>query len=83
MDKQALFTGAAYESYRCFCEKVKLHPLTQRVFSGLVQELGMYGFVRVRVVSRGRYGRTTEIIPELPKDLLDKLRRMVLIEFDL
>ena len=49
----------------------------------MLQELDMYGFVRVRVVSHGRYGRTTEIIPVLPKDLLDRLRRLVMIEFDL
>ena len=64
-------------------DKVKLRPLTQRAFSGLVQELDMYGFIHVRVVSNGRYGRTTQITPELPKDLLDRLKRLVLIEFDL
>ena len=64
-------------------EKVKLRVLTRRAFSGLVQELDMHGFVRVRVISRGRYGRTTQITPELPKDLLDKLKRLVMIEFDL
>ena len=49
----------------------------------MVQELDMYGFVRVRVVSHGRCGRATQIIPELPNDFLDGLRGLVLIEFDL
>ena len=83
LDEQLLFTGEAYVIYKSFCEKVRLRPLTRRAFSGLVQELDMYGFVHVRVVSHGRYGRTTQISPVLPKVLLDRLRRLVLIEFDL
>ena len=80
---QPLLTGVAYEIYKSFCDNVKLRPLTRRAFSGLVQELDMYGFVCVRVVSHGRYGRTTQITPGLPKVFLDRLRRLVLIEFDL
>ena len=83
VDKHPLLTGVAYETYKSFCDNVKLRPLTRRAFSGLLQELDMYGFVHVRVISRGRYGRTTQITPGLPKDLLDKLKRLVLIEFDL
>ena len=83
MDKQALFNGVEYEICKSFCYNVKLRPLTRRAFSGLVQELDMYGFVCVRVISHGRYGRTTQITPGLPKDLLVRLRRLVLIEFDL
>ena len=48
MDKHSLFNGTAYEIYKAFCYKLKLRPLTRRAFSGLVQELDMYGFVRVR-----------------------------------
>ena len=83
MVKKPLFAGEACVIYKSFCEKVKLRPLTRRAFSGLVQELDMYGFVRVRVISHGRHGRTTEISPELPKDLLHKLKRLLLIEVDL
>ena len=60
MDKQALCTGGG----------CALFP--DERFPRLVQELDMYGFVRVRVVSNGRYGRTTQITPGLPKVLLDR-----------
>jgi cell division control protein 6 len=78
-----LHTGDAYEAYRSFCAKVKLRALTQRAFSDLVSELDMYGFVQVRVLSRGRYGRTKEIMVNLSEELSHKLRQVVLMEFDL
>ena len=78
-----LHTGDAYEAYRSFCSKIKLRALTQRAFSDLVSELDMYGFIQARVLSHGRYGRTKEITVNLPKDLCEKLKRVVLMEFDL
>ncbi|MDY6990183.1 MAG: AAA family ATPase [Thermodesulfobacteriota bacterium] len=78
-----LHTGDAYEAYRSFCAKVKLRALTQRAFSDLVSELDMYGFIQVRVLSRGRYGRTKEIMVNLSEELSHKLRQVVLMEFDL
>ena len=80
---EAKGTGDAYESYRSFCGKTKLRALTQRAFSDLVSELDMYGFIQARVLSHGRYGRTKEIMVNLSKDLSDKLKQVVLMEFDL
>jgi cell division control protein 6 len=60
-----------------------MRALTQRAFSDLVSELDMYGFIQARVLSKGRYGRTKEIIVSLPKALSDKLKLVVLMEFDL
>jgi cell division control protein 6 len=80
---KAMNTGDAYEVYRFFCLKIKLRALTQRAFSDLVSELDMYGFIQVRVFSLGRYGRRKEISVHLPKDLSDKLKQVVLMEFDL
>ena len=78
-----IYTGDAYKAYRYFCSKIKLRALTQRAFSDLVSELDMYGFIQARVLSHGRYGRTKEITVNLPKDLSDKLKQVVLMEFDL
>jgi cell division control protein 6 len=78
-----LHTGDAYGTYRAFCAKIKMRALTQRAFSDLVSELDMYGFIQARVLSQGRYGRTKEIIVNLPKALSDKLKQVVLMEFDL
>ena len=76
-------TGEAYGTYRTFCSKIKLRALTQRAFSDLVSELDMYGFIQARVLSHGRYGRTKEIMVNLPKVLTDRLKQVVLMEFDL
>jgi len=78
-----LHTGEAYEVYRSFFLKTSLRALTQRAFSDLVSELDMYGFIQARILSKGRYGRTKQITVNLPKDLLEKLKKVVLMEFDL
>ena len=78
-----LYTGDAYSAYCSFCTKMRLRPLTQRAFSDLVSELDMYGFVQARVLSHGRYGRTKEITINLPQEISDKLKQVILMEFDL
>jgi cell division control protein 6 len=81
--KRPLHTGDAYGAYRSFCTKINMRALTQRAFSDIVSELDMYGFIQARVLSHGRYGRTKEIIVNLPETLVLKLKQVVLMEFDL
>ena len=78
-----LTTGDAYDHYRGFCQKGGLQPLTPRAFGDLVSELGIYSLLRVRVLSRGRYGRTREISLELPEELVAKIHDTVLLNFGL
>lgn len=78
-----IYTGDAYGGYQSFCSKINLRALTQRAFSDLVSELDMYGFIQARVFSHGRYGRTKEITINLPKEISDRLRQVILMEFDL
>jgi cell division control protein 6 len=80
---KSLYTGEAYETYCAFCAKIKMRALSQRAFSDLISELDMYGFIQARVHSNGRYGRTKQIIVNLPITLIDKLKQVVLMEFDL
>jgi cell division control protein 6 len=80
---KALHTGDAYERYRNFCNQIGLRALTQRAFSDLLSELDMCGFIQARVKSHGRYGRTKEIHVHLPADMIEKLKQVVLMEFDL
>lgn len=75
--------GNCYEAYRSFCSKIKLRSLTQRAFSDLVSELDIYGFIQVRIVSQGRYGRRREITANLPADISENLKKVILIEFDM
>ena len=78
-----VYTGDAYAGYQLFCSKINLRALTQRAFSDLVSELDMYGFIQARIFSHGRYGRTKEITINLPKEISDKHRQVILMEFDL
>ncbi len=66
-DAAPVFTGTVYELYKSLCERVSLRPLTQRRLSDIVSELDMLGIITARVISKGRYGRTREII--VPKTL--------------
>ena len=80
---RALATGEAYDSYLDFCRKTGLRALTARAFGDLLTELDMYSFLRSRVLSRGRYGRTREIVLDLPEDVLEKIRSIIRVNFDL
>lgn len=76
-------TGDAYDAYKRFCSTAGQKTLTPRAFGDLICELGIYGFIRVRVLSRGRYGRSRDIVVELPKELEAKIYETILINFDL
>lgn len=62
-----VFTGAVYEFYKNVCMQTGLRPLTQRRLSDIISEMDMLGIITARVISKGRYGRTREII--IPKSL--------------
>jgi len=76
-------TGNAYDAYRRLCGRASLGPLSGRAFGDLLTELDMYSLVRCRVLSRGRYGRTREIILDLPTELVEKIREAILMHFEL
>ncbi len=80
---RALHTGDAYLVYERFCHEVGMPPLTQRAFTDLLSELDMYGFIRARTVSRGRYGRTKEIFLSAPPEILRAMKISILNSFDL
>lgn len=78
-----LQTGDAHLVYTRFCEEVGLEPLSQRAFSDLLYELDMYGYIRARTVSRGRYGRTKEIHASVESAVREALVREVRKNFGL
>ena len=57
-----IFTGEVYESYKKYCSDLGIRPLTQRRMSDILSELDMLGIITARVISKGRYGRTREIM---------------------
>lgn len=57
-----IFTGEVYEVYKKCCAETGLRPLTQRRVSDILSEFDMLGVITARVISKGRYGRTREIM---------------------
>ncbi len=76
-------TGEAYYAYKRFCQRIDLRPLTGRAFGDLISELDIYSLIRSRILSKGRYGRTREIVLDLPHDLIEKIYACVLMNFEI
>ncbi|PQV42303.1 MULTISPECIES: ORC1-type DNA replication protein [Methanohalophilus] len=79
-------TGEVYNVYRQLCRNVDTDILTQRRVTDLISELDMLGILNAIVVSKGRYGRTKEIILSVPvestkKVLLEDYRLNMLADF--
>lgn len=81
---QPVLTGEGYQLYQKLCSVAKLRPLTQRRFSDIIAELDMLGVITARVTSKGRYGRTKEIVsslaPDLQQRVMDVLEKELTIE---
>ena len=78
-----LASGQAYDAYHAFCQRTGLRPLTARAFGDLLTELDMYSLLRCRVLSKGRYGRSREIVLDLPDELMGKIHDTIRMNFDL
>jgi cell division control protein 6 len=59
-------TGDVYSLYGRLCRVVGLDVLTSRRVSDLVLELDLLGILDTVVVSKGRYGRSREIVLDVP-----------------
>ena len=64
--RNGVLTGEVYDSYRRLAERLGLQPLHSRSISNYVSELETLGLIRATIVSRGRGGRTREIIVDVP-----------------
>ncbi|MBI2575178.1 ORC1-type DNA replication protein [Candidatus Woesearchaeota archaeon] len=78
MKKQGMvFTGDVYELYKSVCGRISMRPLTQRRVSDILAELDMLGIISVKVISKGRYGRTREIALSVPAPSLPRMKRIL------
>jgi archaeal cell division control protein 6 len=66
-------TSEAYDAYQKFCRDIAIRSLSGRAFGDIIAELDIYSLIRSRVLSRGRYGRTREIVLDLPQELINKI----------
>jgi archaeal cell division control protein 6 len=62
----AIATGDIYEGYCRLCQRLGLQPLHARSISNYLSELENLGLIRATIVSRGRGGRTREVLVEVP-----------------
>lgn len=62
-------TGAVFDYYNKLSKDLRLQSLTLRRISDIIVELDVLGIVNVKIVSKGRYGRTRYISIGLPKSM--------------
>lgn len=74
---QTLFTGEVYEFYKQLCTQLNLRPLTQRRVSDIISEMDMLGVITAKVISKGRYGRTREIVLSTPKSNNERIKKIL------
>jgi len=82
-EEKIALTGDIYEVYKQLCGKTDLRPLTQRRVSDIIGELDMLGIINATIVSKGRYGRTREIKPNMPTALKLKIKTLLTEELNL
>ena len=61
-----VLTGEVYEGYTRLAQRLGLQPLHARSISNYLSELESLGLIRATIVSRGRGGRTREILVDVP-----------------
>jgi len=73
-ENNKIFTGEVYEFYKKTCNRVNIKPLTQRRISDIIAEFDMLGIINAKVISKGRYGRTKEIILAIHPSTFPKIK---------
>ena len=78
MKRPQIITGEIYSIYEEVCRRIKLRPLTQRRVSDIVNELDMLGIIQSRVVSKGRYGRSRNIMLSIPQTNIPQMKEILI-----
>jgi archaeal cell division control protein 6 len=74
---EPIFTGDVYHKYEEICLKNKSEILTQRRVGDIIQEFDMLGIINVRVISKGRGGRTREIKLAISQNIINKAKEII------
>ena len=64
--RSGVLTGEVYDGYARLSQRLGLSPLHARSISNYLSELETLGLIRATIVSRGRGGRTREIVVDVP-----------------
>ena len=54
-----------------------MRPLTQRRVSDIISEFDMLGLIMGKIISKGRYGRTREIVFSIPNETKLKVKHIL------
>ena len=80
-DKHEIQTGNVFNMYQDVCKQQGLKALTNRRISDLIAELDMFGIIKTRVISKGRYGRTRIISLNVPDQVFGKMKTVLQEKF--
>ncbi|VVB75867.1 ORC1-type DNA replication protein [Candidatus Tiddalikarchaeum anstoanum] len=75
------YTGEIFELYNKLCGRNSVEALTQRRLSDLIGELDSVGLINAKVISKGRYGRTREIVLAISEENIHRIE--ITLEEDL
>jgi len=70
-------TGGVFAVYENLCRTRGIKPLTERRVSDLIAEFDMFGIITMKVVSKGRYGRTRVINLNLNEQQIQKVNAVM------
>ncbi|MBI2651109.1 AAA family ATPase [Candidatus Woesearchaeota archaeon] len=76
-NSNSAYTGEIYDFYKKLCFKTGLRPLTQRRVSDIIGEFELIGIISTRTISKGRYGRTREVVLSVPSSLLPLTKKIL------
>ena len=76
-----ILTGDVYTTYSQICAENNTTPLTQRRVSDLIGELDMLGIINAKVISKGRHGRTREIMLANNGTSVEKIKTLLAENF--
>ncbi len=76
-ENNKVFTGEVYNFYKKICNQVNIKPLTQRRVSDIIAEFDMLGIINSKIVSKGRYGRTREIVIAVHPSTFPKIKEIL------
>ncbi len=79
----AIYGSEMYNSYKELCFRTGLRPLTQRRVSSIIGEFELMGLISTRTISKGRYGRTREIIASISPSTIPLAKKILEEELEL
>src|SRR3989338_7264588 len=79
----AVYGGEIYDSYKELCFRLGLRPLTQRRVSSIIGEFELMGLISTKTISKGRYGRTREIMASISPSTIPLAKKILEEELEL